>query len=327
MNRDSTVGVRASSILELEGVISGAANFTKIGPGTLRFGGGDYNTYTGQTFINEGGFLMGKPFTVTAVPGTLNIGTPAGLSAMAANLTGYQVVGDIVVNRAGLLNVNGQEENVGTLWLYEGGDVQTTSGFLYLKTGGSIRVFPQASSDPSTISGNLGMDPGMHDIVVAQGSNLAGSPELIIDAVISQPLSTAGLQKTGAGTLRLTANNTYSGSTMAATGILQVDGLQPSSSVTVLSGAQLMGIGRVGPVSFFSFGAAAGVVSPGHSPGILSCSSFNGSEVGGILRIELNGATPGANGHDQLYAQGPLNTVTLDHVTLDASLNFASSSS
>jgi hypothetical protein len=38
----------------------------------------------------------------------------------------------------------------------------------------------------------------------------------------------------------------------------------------------------------------------------------------------LNGVTPGVNGHDRLYARGPLSTVTLDKVKLDASLNFLS---
>jgi len=35
--------------------------------------------------------LLSKPFVITAVPGTLNIGAPAGLPATVANLTSYQV--------------------------------------------------------------------------------------------------------------------------------------------------------------------------------------------------------------------------------------------
>jgi len=318
MQRHSTVGTRASSTLQLAGVISGTANFTKIGPGTLRFGGGSRNTYTGETFINEGVFLLGKPFTITAVPGPLSIGTPAGEPAVAANLTGYQIVGNIFVNRGGLYNVNGQEENVDHLWLYEGGDVQTTSGFLFLKTGGSIRVLPEMHSDPSTISGNLGLDPGQHDIIVAQGSSLAGTPELTIDAVVSQPLSTTGLQKNGAGTLRLTANNTYSGMTVANEGVLRVDGSQPGSRVQIHRAGTLQGVGTVGLVDFMNSG---GAVAPGASPGILNCSSFNSAAQGaGILRIELNGSNPGANGYDRLNVNG---TVTLSGIALNLTANFS----
>jgi len=316
MSRHSTVGVSASTILQLAGVISGTANLTKIGSGTLRFGGGDHNTYSGETFINEGVFLMSKPLAVTAVPGPLSIGTPAGLPAMAANLVGYQVIGNIFVNRNGLLNLNGQEENVDHLWLSEGGDVQTTTGFLYLKTGGSIRALPGASSDPSTFSGNLGMDPGQHDFIIVPGNNLSGAPELTIDAVISQPLATTGLQKSGAGTLRVTANNTYRGLTVVNEGVLRVDGSQPLSPVRVNAAGTLKGSGYVGNITFTGNG---GVVAPGASPGVLACSSFNiGSSGSGILEIELNGPALGT-GYDQLNVGDFMN---LSGVALRAKANF-----
>jgi fibronectin-binding autotransporter adhesin len=323
MNQSSTVGVANGTSLDVAGAISGTRNFTKIGAGTLMLSGSDHNSYDGETFINEGTLLLNKAFTITAVPGPLSIGAPAGIGAVVRNLNGYQVVGNIFVNRGSLLDINSQEENVDHLWLYEGGDVRTGPGALYLKTGGSIRAFPGADGDPSTISGNLGLDPGQHNVIVAR-ENLPGSPGLVIDALVSQPLATAGLQKSGDGTLRLTANNTYGGSTVVAGGILQVDGSQPGSSVSVLGGAQLMGNGRVGAVDFVSSGGIPGVVAPGHSSGILSCANFNLGGAGGTLRIELNGATPGINGYDQLYSRGALSFVTLDGVTLDASLNFTS---
>jgi autotransporter-associated beta strand protein len=323
MNRSSTVRVADATVLALSGAISGTGNFTKVGAGTLSFIGADPNAYNGETFINEGLLILNKPFVVTAVPGPLSVGTTAGAATVVRQFNGYQIVGDIFVNRHGLLDVSGQEENVGHLWLYEGGDVQTGPGTLYLKTGGSIRAFPGTDGDPSTISGNLGLDPGQHDVIVARG-NSPGAPELVIDALVSQPLDTAGLRKTGDGTLRLTANNAYSGGTVVAAGILQADGSQLGAGVSVYSGAQLMGNGRVGHVDYVSLGGPAGVVSPGHSPGIFSCANFNLGGVGGTLRIELNGTTPGANGYDQLYSRGALSFVTLDGVTLDASLGFAS---
>jgi autotransporter-associated beta strand protein len=323
MNQSSTVRVADASSLGLAGAISGTRHFTKVGPGTLVLSGADPNSYDGETFINEGTLFLNKPFVVTAVPGPLSVGSAAGAATVVHNLNGYQVVGNIFVNRGSLYNVNGQEENVDHLWLYDGGDVQTGTGVLFLKTGGSIRAFPGTDGDPSTISGNLGLDPGQHDIIVAR-RNFPGPPELIIDALVSQPLTTAGLRKNGDGTLRLTANNTYSGSTAVAAGTLQVDGSQSGSGVSVQSGAQLMGTGRAGAVDFVSLGGSPGVVSPGHSPGILSCGNFNLGGAGGTLRIELNGATPGINGYDQLWVRGALSFATLDGVTLDASLNFAS---
>jgi autotransporter-associated beta strand protein len=324
LNQSGTVGVANETSLDVAGSISGTRNLTKIGAGTLTLSGLDPNSYDGETFINEGTLLMNKPFTVTAIPGPLSIGTPAGAPAMAANLAGYQIVGNIFVNRGGLLNLNGQEENVDHLWLSDGGDVETTTGTLYIKTGGSIQVLPGTVSDVSTINGNLDFNPGAHVLNIGAGVRGPGEPDLLIPALITGVLGAVDLQKNGAGTLRLTANNTYSGSTVVAAGILQVDGSQLGSSMTVQGGAQLMGIGRVGAVNYALTGGVPGVVAPGHSPGVLSCGNFNLGAAGGTLRIELNGTTPGANGYDQLWVRGALSFAELSGVTLDASLNFAS---
>jgi autotransporter-associated beta strand protein len=324
MNQSSTVGVADGSSLEVAGAISGTRNFTKIGAGTLTLSGSDPNSYDGETFINEGTLFMNKPFTVTAIPGPLSIGTPAGAPAVAVNLAGYQVVGNLFVNRGGLLNLNGQEENVDHLWLYDGGDVETTTGTLYIKTGGSIQVLPGTVSDVSTINGNLDFNPGAHVLNIGAGIRGPGEPDLLIPALITGVLGSVDLQKNGPGTLRLTANNTYSGSTVVAAGILQVDGSQAGSSVSVYGGARLMGTGRVGAVNYAAASGTLGIVSPGHSPGVLSCGNFNLGAAGGSLQVELNGTTPGANGYDQLWVRGALSFAELSGVTLDASLNFPS---
>jgi autotransporter-associated beta strand protein len=274
---------------------------------------------------------LAKPPGVTAVPAALSIGTPAGLFAAVVNYNSYQVIGNISVNRGGLLRLNGQTENVDHLWRTEGGDVQTTTGgvqsptgVLLLKAGGSIQVVPGAVSDAATIVGNLDMDAGAHVINVASRTGAPGGPELEIAARVMSTFGAVTLQKQGAGTLRLTADNTYAGATRVNAGALQVDGSQPGSGINVFDGAQLMGTGRVGNVEFVSSGAAPGVVAPGRSPGVLSCSSFNSGAVGGTLRIELHGLIAGISGHDQLYARSTFGIVSLENVTLDGSLNFAS---
>jgi hypothetical protein len=73
-------------------------------------------------------------------------------------------------------------------------------------------------------------------------------------------------------------------------------------------------------VGVVTFNGSSGVVAPGASPGILTCSNFNAGTLGaGTLQVELNGTTPGT-GYDQLSVQG---TVALSGITLSASsLNF-----
>jgi autotransporter-associated beta strand protein len=318
MTTNTTIGVAANSQLLVDGTISGVGHLTKAGPGTLRFGGTDHNTYSGETFVNEGILIMGKPTGTTAVPGPLSIGTPAGLSAMAANVASYQVIGNIFVYRGGLLYLNGQVENVDHLWLYEGGDVQTSPpGVLFLKSGGSIQVVPGAVGDPAIIGGILDMADGNHIVNVGSSTALSG-PNLEITAQITSTLGPVTLQKDGAGILRLTADNSYGGTTIVNEGVLRVDGFQQQGNVRLNAAGALQGDGVAGNITFSGNG---GVVRPGASPGELGCNSFNiGSSGFGILEIEMNGPNAGS-GYDQLTVNGS-GQMNLSGITLSTKVGF-----
>jgi autotransporter-associated beta strand protein len=139
----------------------------------------------------------------------------------------------------------------------------------------------------------------------------------LISAVISQYSTSAGLLKNGAGTLRLTGNNTYAGETYLGSGTLQVDGAQPQSPVTLDHDTRLQGSGTVGHILL---NGGATTIAPGTSPGMLTCSNLIASGGNGILQIELNGTTPGT-AHDQLNVRG---TVDLLGLKLSGTLGFAS---
>jgi len=134
------------------------------------------------------------------------------------------------------------------------------------------------------------------------------------------PISGAGaFKKNGTAKLQLTANNTYTGDTTISAGTLQVDGNQPQSRIQ--NSAWLQGSGTVGTINM---NTSSAVIAPGASPGILTCSNITaaaGQGARGSLEIELSGPAPGT-GYDQLNVHG---TVNLSNITLNASLNFASS--
>ena len=318
LNRDSSIHVGGNDSLIATGVIDGPGSLIKAGTGNLILSGTGYNTYAGETFVNQGTLFMDKPLAVTAVPGALEIGAIDGSSAgTVRNLNSYQVVGNIYVHTLGLLDVNGQTENVDALSLYGNGAVQTGAGYLNLKVGGAIYVYPGANTT-ATINGNVAMDAGNHLITVASGANLPGVNDLVISAAISQTSPAASIQKEGAGRMRLTAANTYTGSTTVNAGTLQVDGTQPQSPVTITAGT-LAGSGTVGHVYM---NGASGAVAPGASPGILTCSNLNfGILHSGTLQVELNGTAPGS-GYDQVNVRG---TVNLSGISLHASLGYSSS--
>jgi len=128
---------------------------------------------------------------------------------------------------------------------------------------------------------------------------------------------TGALIKTNAGTLLLTANNTYSAPTTLAGGTLHVNGSQPASALTLSTGT-IKGTGTLGILTATGTGATnAIIIAPGSSAGILTSSNvaLNSSST---LAIELNGTTPGS-GYDQLNVNG---SVSLNNASLSVTTGF-----
>src|SRR5262249_27710741 len=73
--------------------------------------------------------------------------------------------------------------------------------------------------------------------------------------VISENTAGRALIKAGAGTLVLSGNNTYTGTTTIIAGLLRIDGSQPASAVIVKTGGILGGTGTVGAVQVQAGGA------------------------------------------------------------------------
>jgi fibronectin-binding autotransporter adhesin len=331
LHSPATIGVGQSAGASLNGVINGSGPLEKAGPGILTFGG-SANGYTGDTIVSQGTLYLSKPAFFNAVPGNLVIGpAPATSFAIAVLLQTGQIGGDTVtVNANSTFNANGYSQTLNRLNLNDGGSAQTGAGNLTFSSGGVVAVGSRSlfgSRASSSISGNIGLPA--NDIVtfiVNPYAPIFGgptAPELDMTAFIPAPVEVsqfapAGIAKSGFGQMRLSADNSYKGATIINAGTLRVDGSQPRSQI-LLDGGILSGIGTVGHL-YPQAGSA--VVSPGDSPGILTCSNFNAGASGpGTLQIELNGTTPGS-GYDQLNVHG---TVNLSGITLNASLNYSSS--
>ena len=327
MDAASTINVAQDAGLGLNGVISGAGPLIKSGPGILNLGGSANNTYSGDTVVIAGTLHLAKSASRIAVPGNLVVGPASqAVPAIARFLQSGGIGGSaMMVNANALLDLNGFNQALTQLNLNDGGDVQTGVGRLNFNGGGVVTVGSLSflgSHVSSSITGNVGLPA--NDTLTFNVKAYAPSfpfdfrPELEVAAAIPRPaenvnFAPAGIQKQGTGRLRFGGANSYLGSSTVSGGTLQVDGVQAGSAVQITSGSRLQGTGTVGRVSL------SGVLAPGSSQGILTCSNLSAA-AGGTLQMELNGTTPGA-GYNQMNVRGAVN---LAGAALKASLNFMS---
>src|SRR6185436_6719336 len=124
--------------------------------------------------------------------------------------------------------------------------------------------------------------------------NVADGPNEV-DLSVDVPITSGALTKTGAGTMRLTAANTYGSGTTLSVGKLLVNnssGSGTGSGGVSVNGGTLGGTGTIaGPVNVGS----GGTISPGTSIGTLT---FNSAPVFGgtnFMEIHRNGGSSQAD--------------------------------
>jgi autotransporter-associated beta strand protein len=104
--------------------------------------------------------------------------------------------------------------------------------------------------------------------------------------VISELNGPRPLEKIGAGTLVLTAANTYSGATTITAGTLVVNGSIANSAVTVNSGALLTGTGTVGATTINGGGTFA--PGPLGTPGTMTIQGNLAFQSGALYSVQVN---------------------------------------
>jgi autotransporter-associated beta strand protein len=249
----------STSVLSLNGRISGDRNgLTKVGDGTLVFAGSNSNDYTGSTLVNEGFLYLGKSSGINAFGGSLTIGNQSGPLCRVVLLNDNQIPDNtaVTINYRGILDLAsiGRSDTIGPLELT--GRVTTGSGVLTLNGNVNLPSSSEIQAEGAVISGHLALGGVTRTFTV--GSRF-GSPELVIDAIISGTAG-EGLTKAGGGELTLSGANTYTGTTSVNEGALNVDGDQQKSLV-LISGfrSTLSGDGTIGSLKVNS----GGTVKPG----------------------------------------------------------------
>jgi hypothetical protein len=314
--------------------VSGAASFTHaVGTtalaalsvsGAAALNGGSVTTTGTQTY--GGAVTLGANATLTATTisfiGTVDAATPGGeglaLAAGSGDITFAGVVGTAgrlsALTVSSVHNLSAGTVLAGTITQAAGSGTTSITGTL---DAGSINL----TGTNLTLTGPVNLSGAGPLALTASGTVNVGGPGVSLSGasftvsnagpgVLSAPISGAGgLTKSGAGTLTLTATDSYAGATLISQGTLLVDGVLSAGggAVTVAAGGTLGGTGTIQrPVN------VSGTLAPGDGgSGRLATGSVAFSP-GSVFAVDLDGPVAGSS-YDQLAVTG---TVSLGGATL-----------
>ena len=263
----------ASGTMSMTGGTLGTSESLRIGhnqaTGVLTQSGGTVNVQNEVYIGNENSGSSVGTYTLSGT-GAVNVGNEVHIGRD---------------NATGTLNLNG-----GTLMTkkLEGGNGSATVNF----NGGVLK----AKENQDNLIQNL-------DVANVQSGGAKINSNGFNVATSQALTGTGGLEKLGAGSLTLSANNTYAGTTTVTEGLLKVNG--SVGSVQVNSGASLGGSGTTGSL------LVNGTLTPGNSPGTLNTGSqtwFNGGNYNWQI---FDAAGSAGSGYDLLNIDGSLDLSNL----------------
>nr|NCW97207.1 hypothetical protein [Actinomycetota bacterium] len=245
-----------SDDLTYAGVVSGSGTLQKSGTGTLTLSGA--NTYGGKTTIDTSGGNITVSGTGSLGTVTAGVATYAGAIELTSSTSTFTFASSTTQEFSGVISLAGaltKSTGTGTLTLsgnnsYTGltsvttGTVKIThanalggstgnSQRTVVSSGATLEVGAVTSAEPLNIRGAGVGTPAVGAVNFSGAGTLSGTVAMSADSTVQVATDTTGriggivsgaslLTKTGAGTLELTATNTYSGGTTISAGTLSV---------------------------------------------------------------------------------------------------------
>ena len=250
MRMDKHVTVQVSTItaaLMFFGGLSqsGVRNFDKIGPGTVRFGAGVNNTYTGTTTVFAGLLELLHSGSTIAIAGPLVIGQdPVTPDTARVGLLANSQIADassVTVRRNGTFQLNGLAETIAVLTISDGTTTLGATGDLVVSglsmSGGTINLGNAGST--FTLQGNVTATSSAlaQASIISNGGtfSLAGANRAFAvsdgplnnDLVVNAPIVGVGVEtlfKDGSGLMVMGGAfaNTFLGTTFVRNGRLNL---------------------------------------------------------------------------------------------------------
>jgi len=304
--------------VDVQGSVLNVGNGGALGNGTITLENATlnslYNSTTTWTLSGAVSVPSGDTSTVKMSPrmtltgltgdGTLNLSV-AGTYNVSSSV-GYNNFNGTFSGFTGTLNATGTVANAMVTANFNGGGFDGNLGSAAVNLS-NVGIIGQDNSGGNTL--NLGALSG--DATSSLGGAGYAGPltysigGLNLDStfagIITNNVSTNKIVKVGSGTLTLTGNSIFAGTTTVSAGTLRVNGSLSGNTVTVASGAKLSGSGSLlGGVAVSSGGA----ISPGAgsgSAGTLTVSN-NLTLATPTLYFDLSSSPSGAN--DKIVMQG-----------------------
>jgi autotransporter-associated beta strand protein len=279
----------SSAHLTLTGEISGNQALSISGPGPVTFAGS--NSYLGATSIG-----LGQGPGVLRIANNDALGTTAGSTTIGpsgnATTARLELSNDIVCPEP--IIVAGRSVGNNTPAIRNISGTNTLTGGITFLTGGTVYNY-QAEAGKLILAGPIHSGP----TTGGRTNQLFGGAIGEISGVIGGGPASQAVIKYDSGTWILSATNTYTGPTRILDGVLLVNGVIGSGSVTVTNGT-LGGSGVIkGPVQL----QHGSTLSPGTSIGTLIISNNCVQTTGATTIMEINREL---NSFDQLICSGSL---------------------
>ncbi len=243
----------------LTGVISGLRGFTQSGAGTTIFGGS--NTYTGNTTVNAGTLSLGASERIANIGALLINGGTFDLGTFNETVDGVALFSGSI-SGSGTLTSASYALEAGTVSAILGGTgtlTKSSSGTVILSgdntyTGGTTiksGTLSLGASERIANTGVLALAGGTLDlgafnetlgaVTLSSGSivgsgTLTGSSYTLLNGTVSAILGgSANLSKFGNGTVILSGDNTYTGTTTVSAGTLSLGASERIANTGVLT--------------------------------------------------------------------------------------------
>jgi autotransporter-associated beta strand protein len=284
VNGGNTMTIDGAGMTSFSGtanIIAGSGGIIKNGSGTLSLGWGGttpVHNYTGTTTLNGGNTQFFGNYApnsnITLNGGTMSFYFNTGMTrALGVGPTQIQIIGgNSGFNANGNCTVNFSNNASQVTW----GSATFNPATL------SFQLPTNSVTDRMTFANAIDLNATTRSIAVN------GPGEATMSGVIRNLSGTAGLIKTGVGTLALSAANTYNGGTTISAGTLRFDirnATPATGTITVANGASL-GVTVAG--SGTTWGGGSGVAGIAGLTSTANSGEGYGGQAGAVVNFDGN---------------------------------------